>query len=52
MRGCRGSGVLTKEKGEWKISYYNLTVLIENEKIQEFIDLRDKEIVEDSKTKN
>lgn len=42
MRGCRGSGVLVKRKGEWKISYYNLTVLIENEKVQEFIDLRDK----------
>lgn len=41
MRGCRGSGVLVKTKGEWKIAYYNLTVLIENEKIQEFIQLRD-----------
>jgi hypothetical protein len=44
MRGCRGSGILEKKKGEWKFVYYNLTVLIENEKIQEFIDLRDKEI--------
>lgn len=42
MRGCRGSGVLTKVKGEWKIAYYNLTVLIENEKIQSFIALRDR----------
>ncbi len=42
MEGCRGSGVVMKKKGEWKIVYYNLTVLIENEKIKEFIDLRKK----------
>jgi hypothetical protein len=42
MRGCRGSGILVKEKGEWKLIYYNLTVLIENEKMKEFIQLRDK----------
>lgn len=40
MEGCRGSGILVKEKGEWKLAYYNLTVLIENEKIEPFIDLR------------
>jgi hypothetical protein len=44
MRGCRGSGILVKKKGEWKLVYYNLTVLIENEKIKEFIELRDKEL--------
>jgi hypothetical protein len=43
MRGCRGSGIMILEKGEWKIVYYNLTVLIENEKIQEFIELRDRQ---------
>ena len=42
MRGCRGSGILILKKGEWKFVYYNLTVLIENEKIKEFIELRDK----------
>ena len=41
MRGCRGSGIVQKVKGEWKIVYYNLTVLIENEKIESFIELRD-----------
>ncbi len=41
MRGCRGSGILQKENNVWKISYYNLTVLIENEKIGPFIHLRD-----------
>ncbi len=40
MGTCRGSGICRKIKGEWKISYYNLTVLIENEKIKEFIALR------------
>lgn len=42
MEGCRGSGILIKKKGKWKLVYYNLTVLIENEKIKEFIDLRKK----------
>lgn len=41
MRGCRGSGIMVKKRGEWKLVYYNLTVLIENEKVQEFIELRD-----------
>lgn len=40
MEGCRGSGIIIKKKGEWKLVYYNLTVLIENEKINEFIQLR------------
>lgn len=40
MEGCRGSGIMVKVRGEWKLAYYNLTVLIENEKIQEFIKLR------------
>lgn len=41
MRGCRGSGILIKRKRKWKIAYYNLTVLIENEKVESFIELRD-----------
>lgn len=40
MEGCRGSGICIIQKGEIKIAYYNLTVLIENEKMQPFIDLR------------
>lgn len=40
MQGCRGSGIYMKENGKWKLAYYNLTVLIENEKIQPFIELR------------
>jgi hypothetical protein len=42
MEECRGSGVLCLIKGEWKIVHYNLTVLIENEKIKKFIKLRQK----------
>ena len=34
MRDCRGSGVMVKRKGKWKLAYYNLTVLIENEKMK------------------
>ena len=40
MSDCRGSGICIKRKGEWKIAYYNLTVLIENEKMKEFLELR------------
>ena len=43
MKGCRGSGVVEKINNEWKLVYYNLTVLIENEKINEFIQLRNQE---------
>ena len=46
MRGCRGSGVLVKKRGKWRIAYYNLTVLIENEKMNSFIELRDAPISE------
>ena len=42
MESCRGSGICIFVDGEWKIAYYNLTVLIENEKIKEFIKLRKK----------
>lgn len=44
MEGCRGTGVLIRKGKEWKIVQYNLTVLIENEKIQEFIELRNQPI--------
>lgn len=40
MEGCRGSGIYILEEGQWKLAYYNLTVLIENEKIKPFIQLR------------
>jgi hypothetical protein len=46
MEGCRGSGIMQKKKGKWVIVYYNLTVLIENEKMNEFIELRKEGIPE------
>ncbi len=41
MKDCRGSGVLVKVGKEWYLTQYNLSVLIENDKIREFIQLRD-----------
>lgn len=43
MESSRGSGICVLDaNGEWKIAYYNLTVLIENDKIKKFIKLRKK----------
>ncbi len=42
MEECRGSGVIKRINGQWKIVHYNLTVLIENEKMDKFIKLRKK----------
>lgn len=39
MGPCRGSGLLTKTDEGWKIRHYNLSVLVPNEKIREFIEL-------------
>ncbi len=39
MGPCRGSGVLTKGPEGWKISHYNLAVLVPNDKIQGVIEL-------------
>ncbi|MNJ92113.1 hypothetical protein D3C87_97710 [compost metagenome] len=41
MKDCRGSGVLIKVGKEWKITQYNLAVLIENDKIDDFVKLRE-----------
>lgn len=43
MQGCRGTGILIRKESAWKLAYYNLHVLIENDKIQEFISLRKKQ---------
>ncbi len=40
MLGCRATGVVEKIKGTWKISHYDLHVLIENEKMTDFLKLR------------
>ena len=40
MNTCRGSGIMVREGKKWKLAYYNLTVLIENEKMPDFLKLR------------
>lgn len=39
---CRGSGILSRKNGEWKIMQYNLSVLIENEKVKSFLKIAPK----------
>jgi len=43
---CRGSGVLIKEKGKWKIAHYVLSMTVPNEKAMEVV--RIKAPIEDS----
>ena len=40
MMDCRGTGVMIKTAKGWKIVLYDLHVLVENEKINEFLELR------------
>lgn len=42
MGECRGSGVLRKEKGAWKIQHYNLAVTIPNDLVKCFVHLVEK----------
>jgi ketosteroid isomerase-like protein len=42
MDECRGSGVFVRTDSGWRIAHYNLTVLIENEKMDKFLKLRKK----------
>lgn len=37
MKLCRGSGVLRKESGDWKIAHYVLSIVIPNENVSEVI---------------
>lgn len=49
MKICRGSGILIKVKGEWKIAHYVLSISIPNELSKEVIELKtntDKRILE------
>jgi ketosteroid isomerase-like protein len=43
MGVCRGSGVLVREDGGWKIKHYNLAVTVPNELIQNFVDIFDEQ---------
>lgn len=39
MGVCKGTGVLIKQNGDWKIALYDLSVTIDNDKIQKFLEL-------------
>ena len=40
MRLCRGSGVLKKENGVWKIAHYVLSITIPNENVSEIVTIK------------
>ncbi len=40
---CRSSGVLQKQKRQWKLVHYQLSVTVPNDKIKDFIQLIDAE---------
>lgn len=40
MEICRGSGVLKKVDGEWKIAHYVLSIAVPNENVSELITLK------------
>ncbi|MDR6966807.1 ketosteroid isomerase-like protein [Flavobacterium arsenatis] len=42
MKICRGSGVLKKENGKWKIAHYVLSITIPNDTADEVIQLKTK----------
>lgn len=47
MGTCRGSGVLERESGEWKLAHYHLSVTVPNEVIEDFIELQKKYALEE-----
>ena len=40
MKLCRGSGVVKKENGQWKIAHYVLSIAVPNENVSELIKLK------------
>ena len=40
MGVCRASGVLTFKNNSWKISHYQLSVTVKNEKMDQFLEIR------------
>ncbi|WP_047418417.1 nuclear transport factor 2 family protein [Cellulophaga sp. Hel_I_12] len=40
MEICRGSGVLKKSNGEWKIAHYVLSIAVPNDKVDELVLLK------------
>lgn len=39
MGECRGSGVVERINGEWKIKHYNLSIMVPNDIVKDFISL-------------
>lgn len=55
MKICRGSGVLKKENGKWKIAHYVLSIAIPNDNVDEVTKLKtkfDDVIIQKLKAKN
>ncbi|NDV42467.1 nuclear transport factor 2 family protein [Flagellimonas sediminis] len=42
MKICRGSGVLKKVHGQWKIAHYVLSIAVPNENVDELIQIKEK----------
>ena len=42
MKICRGSGVLQKENGQWKIAHYVLSIAVPNEYVDELVQIKEK----------
>lgn len=40
MKLCRGSGVLKKVDGKWKIAHYVLSITVPNENVDELVELK------------
>lgn len=40
MKICRGSGILIKEKGQWKIKHYVLSMTVPNENVNEVVKIK------------
>ncbi len=54
MKLCRGSGVLRKVDGNWKIAHYVLSIAVPNEHVSELIEIKkdkDSALLEQLKTK-
>ncbi|RIV73204.1 nuclear transport factor 2 family protein [Flagellimonas aequoris] len=42
MKICRGSGVLKKINGQWKIAHYVLSIAVPNENVDELVQIKEK----------
>lgn len=40
MKLCRGSGVVKKENGQWKIAHYVLSIAVPNDNVAELIEIK------------